>query len=91
MSTSEPHAPALPAEAVEDRPDVAAAPAGPPPLSPLRAIGEVVLCSSYPTQILAATALALAGVPAQRAGGLNPTFVVAMALIDAVLVVGLVV
>ena len=91
MSTSEPPAPALPAEAVAETPDLAAPPAGPPPLSPLRAIGEVVLCSSYPTQILAATALALAGVPAQRAGGLNPTFVVAMALIDAVLVVALVV
>lgn len=65
---------------------------GPPPLSRLRAIAEVVLCSSYPTQVVAATALALAGVSAQDpGGGLDATFVIAMAALDALLVVALIV
>ncbi len=53
---------------------------------------ETVLCSSYPTQIAAAAAMAMAGVPAERAdGGLNATFVFAVSTLDAVLVVGLIV
>lgn len=63
-----------------------------PALSRLQALAEVVLCSSYPTQILTATALALAGLRAERSdGALEPAFVVAMAVIDAVLVVALIV
>lgn len=93
MSTPDPLAPReLPLDpATAAVPPMPTPPAGAPSLTRWRAIGEVVLCSSYPTQILAATGLALAGVPAERDGGLNPTFVVAMALIDAVLVLGLVV
>ena len=57
-----------------------------------RAIGETVLCSSYPTQVAAAAAMAVAGVPAQdAAGGLNATFVFAVSGLDAMLVVGLIV
>jgi membrane protease YdiL (CAAX protease family) len=100
MSTPLPGDPDLPDHAAEDVDDAAlpgeaaaAAPtAGPRPLARWRAIGEVVLCSSYPTQIVAATALALAGVRAQDpAGGLDATFVIAMAALDAVLVVALIV
>lgn len=88
MSTPDPPAPPAP---LDVDPALPPPPLPPPPLSPLRAVGEVVLCSSYPTQILAATGLALAGVRAEVSGGFNPTFVVAMALIDAVLVLGLIV
>ncbi|MFN7979308.1 MAG: CPBP family intramembrane glutamic endopeptidase [Vicinamibacterales bacterium] len=95
MSTPDPLALPTPFDAPLDAPPDTPAPPltppGPPPLSRLRAVGEVVLCSSYPTQILAATGLALAGVRAETGGGLNPTFVVAMAFIDAVLVLGLIV
>lgn len=100
MSTPVPGDPDLPEltgdDVVEPRPAGAAPPvpvaAGPPPLSRLRAIAEVVLCSSYPTQILAATALTFAGVSAQDPdGGLDATFVIAMAALDAVLVVALIV
>ena len=57
-----------------------------------RAVAETVLCSSYPTQVLAAAALAAAGVPAQRLdGGLNATFVFAVSTLDAVMVVALIV
>lgn len=57
-----------------------------------RAIAEVVLCSSYPTQVAAAAALAAAGIPSQNAdGGLNVTFVFALSTVDALLVVGLIV
>lgn len=92
MSTPDPLAPPAPFDVVPGEPPPAPLlpPPGPPPLSRLRAVGEVVLCSSYPTQIVAATALALAGVRAEVGGRLNPAFVVAMALIDAVLVLGLV-
>jgi membrane protease YdiL (CAAX protease family) len=57
-----------------------------------RAIAEVALCSSYPTQVAAAGALALLGVLPQAADGeLNATFVFGVSTLDAVLVVGLVV
>lgn len=91
MSTPDPLAPPAPFDAPPADPPPPPPPVGPPPLSRLRAVGEAVLCSSYPTQILAATALALGGVRAEIDGALNPTFVVAMALIDAVLVLALVV
>jgi membrane protease YdiL (CAAX protease family) len=99
MSSPVPNDPDLPAIAapadVDPQPPQADGPpvaAGPPPLSRRRAIAEALLCSSYPTQILAATALALAGVRAQSAaGGLDATFIIAMAALDAVLVVTLIV
>jgi membrane protease YdiL (CAAX protease family) len=57
-----------------------------------RAIAEVALCSSYPTQVAAAGALALMGVLPQTADGeLSATFVFGVSTLDAVLVVGLVV
>lgn len=99
MSTPEPGDPDLPANAALDIIAIAAPEAappgqaspGPPPLSRWRAVAEVVLCSSYPTQIVAATALALAGVSAQApGGGLDATFVIAIAALDAVLVIALI-
>lgn len=73
-----------------------AAPVPPLPTRPAmsrgRAVAEVVLCSSYPTQVAAAAALVAAGVPAQHAdGGLNATFVFAVSTLDALMVVGLIV
>lgn len=83
----------LPSDA-GDVPLVDIAPAPPPraPLSRTRAVAEVVLCSSYPTQIAAAALLTGLGVRAQTAdGGLAPAFVIAMSMLDALLVVALVV
>lgn len=77
------HLPALP-----DAPP----PSGPPPLTRARAIGEAVLCSSYPTQIVAAALLAALGVRGQTdGGGLSPTFIIAVSVLDAALVVMLIV
>jgi len=65
---------------------------GPPPLSRRRASGEAVLCSSYPTQILAATLLAALGLRGVSAdGGLHAPFIIAVSLLDASLVVALIV
>lgn len=67
-------------------------PAAPPPLSRTRAVAEVVLCSSYPTQIAAAALLTGLGIRAQApGGGLAPTFVIALSMLDAALVIALVV
>ncbi len=75
--------------------DASTPPAPAPGVTPMtrgRAIAETILCSSYPTQVLAATLLAALGVPAQLAGGgLNATFVFAVSILDAVMVVGLIV
>ncbi len=63
-----------------------------PPMTRGRASGEVVLCSSYPTQLVAAAGLAAAGIASHGAdGGLNVTFVFALSIVDAVLVVALIV
>lgn len=63
-----------------------------PPLARWRAVAEAALCSSYPTQILAALALASTGMrPTTPDGGLAAGFVLGMALGDAVLVTALVV
>lgn len=75
-------------------PPDAPAPAGPPgpaPLSRARAVGEAVLCSSYPTQIVAAALLWALGIGASAEGGLNATFIIAVSLLDAALVVALIV
>ena len=56
-----------------------------------RAIVEVLLCSSYPTQVLAAAALAAVGIQALTAdGALNPRFVIAVSTADAALVFALI-
>ena len=74
----------------------APAPSPPPPLpasrvTPARALLEVLLCSSYPTQVVVAGALAAAGVPGVKAdGSLNAPFVIAVSLGDAALVVALI-
>lgn len=64
----------------------------PPPISASRAIVESVLCSSYPTQIVAAIALAAAGIRGQDAdGALDTRFVLGIAVIDSLLVTALIV
>ena len=74
----------------------APAPSPPPPLhaspmTPMRALLEVLLCSSYPTQLVVAGTLAVAGVPGLKAdGSLNAPFVIAVSLGDAALVVALI-
>lgn len=57
-----------------------------------RAIAEAVVCSSYPTQVVAAAVLTALGVPAQGAdGALSARFVFGVSTLDAALVVGLIV
>ncbi len=66
--------------------------AGPPPLTRARALGEAVLCSSYPTQLVAAAVLAAFGLRgATDDGGLSARFIIAVSLLDAALVVALIV
>jgi membrane protease YdiL (CAAX protease family) len=56
------------------------------------AIIEILLCSGFPTQILLLTVLTGFGLKLTTSSGhLNPPFIFALSLIDAVLVVGLVV
>ncbi len=63
-----------------------------PRLTRARAIAEVVLCSSYPTQIAAAGVLAAAGVSSRADdGGLSAGFVFGVSMLDAIFVVGLIV
>lgn len=81
-------------------PDPREAPAAPtfpppapatPPLTRARAVLEVLLCSSYPTQLAVAATLAAFGVQGLTAdGSLNARFVITVALGDALLVVALV-
>jgi membrane protease YdiL (CAAX protease family) len=80
-----------------DTREVPAEPSSPPPLpapprmTTARAIVEVLLCSSYPTQLVVAGALAAGGVSGLTAdGALNGPFVIAVSLGDAALVVALV-
>ena len=57
--------------------------AGPPPLTRRRAIAEAVLCSSYPTQLVAAALLAVLGLRgATGDGGLSAPFIIAVSLLD---------
>jgi len=60
-------------------------------LSPRKtAIGEILLCSSIPTQILIATGLGMAGVtPLEEGGQLSLPFVVWLSVADTVLLIGL--
>jgi membrane protease YdiL (CAAX protease family) len=81
-------APGSPAEA----PDAALAVVPPERLGRGRALVEVVLCSGYVTQVAVAGALSLAGVaPLTAEGGLSPTFVFLLSLLDALLLVTLIV
>ena len=62
----------------------------PLPIERLGALIEVFLCSGFPTQLLVFAALTHLGLDARSAdGGLSPPFVVAWALLDMVIVVGL--
>lgn len=75
-----------------DVPATVAEPPHAPVMTRGRAIAETILCSSYPTQIVAAALLAGLGVaPQDSAGGLNAAFVFAVSVLDAVMVVGLIV
>src|SRR6185436_6271251 len=64
------------------------------PILPLERFGafiEVALCSGFPTQLVLVFMLTLFGLPMHTASGkLSPPFIFALALGDAVLVVGLV-
>jgi membrane protease YdiL (CAAX protease family) len=80
-----------------DSREAPAAPAFPPPepaaprLSRGRAFLEVVLCSSYPTQLVVAGTLAAAGIQGLKPdGALNAPFVIAVAVGDALLVAALI-
>ena len=90
----DPHEFPAPGDAAPASPEGSALPGppGPPPLSRARAIGEAVLCSSYPTQIVAAALLWALGVAGGDGdGGLNATFIIAISLLDAAFVVALIV
>jgi membrane protease YdiL (CAAX protease family) len=74
-----------------------AAPSVPPAVDPTprmaraRAIVEVLLCSSYPTQLVVGGLLAAAGMPGVKPdGALNAPFVIAISLGDAALVAALI-
>jgi membrane protease YdiL (CAAX protease family) len=61
-----------------------------PPHARARALGEVLLCSGAPTQLVIGTLLHVAGVRAgSDAAGLSLTFVVAVSLLDTAALVGL--
>ena len=61
------------------------------PVERLGAIVEVILCSGFPTQLLLIAVLRGFGMPLEApGGGMNPRFVFAVSLLDAVLVLGLV-
>lgn len=89
----DPHEFPAPGDAAPASPEgpALAGPPGPPPLSRARAVGEAVLCSSYPTQIVAAALLWAVGIGASADGGLNATFIIAVSLLDAAFVVALIV
>ena len=61
------------------------------PIERLGALVEVAICSGFPTQLILILVLTLSGLPMQTAAGrLSPAFIFALALGDAVLVIGLV-
>ncbi len=62
------------------------------PVERLGAVGEIVLCSGFPTQLLLIAVLTSLGLGMRTADGrLSPTFIFTLSLLDAVLVIGLVV
>lgn len=82
-----------PAEALDAAP-AASAPVTPAATAPAiprtRAVAEAFLCSSYPTQLLAAALLSVLGLRSANGSGLDPGFVIGVSLLDATLVVGLI-
>jgi membrane protease YdiL (CAAX protease family) len=67
------------------------APAPSPVAQRASALLEVILCSGYPTQLLLVVLLTRFGMSIRTSsGGLTPSFVFALSMLDAVLVVGLV-
>ena len=60
------------------------------PITPGRALAEVVLCSGFPTQIVAAVGLAIVGIRPGDDGSLTPLFIFAVSAIDTVLLIGLI-
>lgn len=89
-----PENPASPVEPLDTAsppaPPASVAPAGPSPIPRARAVAEAFLCSSYPTQFLAAMLLAALGVRSNGGSGLDATFVIAVSTLDAALVVALI-
>ena len=62
------------------------------PVERVAAVFEIILCSGFPTQLLLIGVLRGFGMPWQLpGGGLNPTFVFTVSMLDAGLVIGLVV
>ena len=79
----------LPAPALE--PVAFPAPAPSPVGARLSALLEVMLCSGYPTQLSLVLLMTSMGMSIRTAtGGLTPSFVFILSLVDAVLVVSLV-
>jgi membrane protease YdiL (CAAX protease family) len=71
--------------------DASAPPRAILPVERIGAIVEVIICSGFPTQLLLIALLGGFGMPlAGPEGGMNPRFVFAVSLLDAVLVLGLV-
>jgi membrane protease YdiL (CAAX protease family) len=64
----------------------------PSPIAPRAvALFEVILCSGYPTQLMLVVILTRLGMHIRTAsGGLTPSFIFALSLLDAALVIGLV-
>lgn len=66
--------------------------ADPEPASVWRSLGDVVLCSGYPSQFLIGAALQVAGItPRDASGKLSAGFVFALSLLDTALLLGLIV
>jgi membrane protease YdiL (CAAX protease family) len=60
--------------------------------TPWRSIGEVLLCSGYPSQLLLGGVLQAAGIaPQNQSGALSATFVFALSLLDTALLLGLII
>jgi membrane protease YdiL (CAAX protease family) len=60
--------------------------------TPWRSIGEVLLCSGYPSQLLLGGVLQAAGIsPMNQTGSLSATFVFALSLLDTALLLGLII
>jgi membrane protease YdiL (CAAX protease family) len=65
--------------------------AGPAQRESIRALGEMVLCSGVPTQVLIALLLSRLGLASGRGDSLSLVFVSAVSLLDTVVLVGLMV
>ncbi|MGH9385267.1 MAG: CPBP family intramembrane glutamic endopeptidase [Vicinamibacterales bacterium] len=60
--------------------------------TPWRSVGEVILCSGYPSQLLLGAVLQAVGItPRTTSGSLSATFVFALSLLDTVLLLSLVI